>query len=39
MSNTDHERFAFQLEILKKELDSIDNSIRKIDDIGNSIKN
>jgi hypothetical protein len=39
MSNTEHERFAFQLEILKKELDSIDSSIRKIDDIGNSIKN
>lgn len=31
--------FAFRLEVLKKELDSIDNSIRKIDDIGNSIKN
>src|SRR5690242_18540094 len=31
--------FAFRLEILKKELDFIDNSIRKIDDIGNSIKN
>ncbi|CAN1212769.1 hypothetical protein TUMEXPCC7403_21360 [Tumidithrix helvetica PCC 7403] len=25
--------------MLKKELDYIDNSIRKIDDIGNSIKN
>ena len=33
------ETFAFRLEILKKELDFIDNSIRKIDDIGNSIKN
>ena len=31
--------FEFRLEILKKELDFIDNSIRKIDDIGNSIKN
>lgn len=31
--------FAFRLEMLKKELDFIDNSIRKIDDIGNSIKN
>lgn len=31
--------FAFRLEMLKKELDFIDSSIRKIDDIGNSIKN
>lgn len=31
--------FAFRLEMLKKELDYIDGSIRKIDDIGNSIKN
>ena len=31
--------FTFRLEILKKELDSINTSIRKIDDIGNSIKN
>lgn len=29
----------FRLDILKRELESIDNSIRKIDDIGNSIKN
>jgi hypothetical protein len=31
--------FTFRLEMLKKELDFIDSSIRKIDDIGNSIKN
>jgi hypothetical protein len=31
--------FAFRLEMLKKELDFIDGSIRKIDDIGDSIKN
>jgi len=31
--------FAFRLEMLQKELDFIDSSIRKIDDIGNSIKN
>jgi hypothetical protein len=31
--------FVFRLEMLKKELDFIDSSIRKIDDIGNSIKN
>ncbi|HIP33553.1 MAG TPA: hypothetical protein EYG89_02205 [Bacteroidia bacterium] len=31
--------FTFRIEILKKELDTIDNSMRKIDDIGNSIKN
>ena len=31
--------FTFRLEMLKKELDFIDGSIRKIDDIGNSIKN
>lgn len=31
--------FAFRLDMLKKELDFIDSSIRKIDDIGNSIKN
>lgn len=31
--------FAFRLEMLKEELDFIDSSIRKIDDIGNSIKN
>jgi len=31
--------FSFRLEILIKELDTIDASIRKIDDIGNSIKN
>lgn len=31
--------FAFRLEMLKKELDFIDSFIRKIDDIGNSIKN
>jgi hypothetical protein len=31
--------FAFRLEMLKKELGFIDSSIRKIDDIGNSIKN
>lgn len=31
--------FAFRLEMLKKGLDFIDGSIRKIDDIGNSIKN
>lgn len=31
--------FSFRLEVMKKELDAIDSSIRKIDDIGNSIKN
>jgi len=31
--------FNFRLEILKKELDSINTSMKKIDDIGNSIKN
>lgn len=31
--------FSYRLEILKKELDTINESIRKIDDIGNSIKN
>ena len=30
--------FAFRLEMLKKELDYIDNSIRKFNDIGNCIK-
>jgi hypothetical protein len=34
-----NDAFAFRLEMLKKELDFIDSSIRKIDDIGNSIKN
>jgi len=31
--------FSFKLEMLKKELDMIDKHMRKIDDIGNSIKN
>ncbi len=31
--------FSFRLEVLQKELDIIDSSVRKIDDIGNSIKN
>lgn len=31
--------FSFRIEILKKELDTIDNAMRKIDDIGNNIKN
>ena len=31
--------FTYRLEILKKELDYIDSSVRKIDDIENSIKN
>lgn len=34
-----NDAFAFRLELLKKELDFVDSSIRKIDDIGNSIKN
>jgi hypothetical protein len=38
-SNQKDDAFAFRLEMLKKELDFIDSSIRKIDDIGNSIKN
>jgi len=38
-SSAKDEAFAFRLEMLKKELDFIDGSIRKIDDIGNSIKN
>lgn len=31
--------FSLRIEILMKELDAIDSSIRKIDDIGNNIKN
>jgi hypothetical protein len=31
--------FEYRLEMLKKELDAIESSIRKIDDIGNSVKN
>jgi len=34
-----NDAFEFRLEILKKELDAIDSSVRKIDDIGNSTKN
>lgn len=34
-----NDAFEYRFEILKKELDSIDSSIRKIDDIGHSIKN
>ena len=34
-----NEALQYRLDILKKELDVIDSSIRKIDDIGNSIKN
>ena len=38
-SHPKDDAFAFRLEMLKKELDYIDGSIRKIDDTGNSIKN
>jgi hypothetical protein len=38
-SHPKDDAFAFRLEMLKKELDYIDGSIRKIDDTGNRIKN
>ncbi len=38
-SSPNNDAFTFRLEMLNKELDFIDSSIRKIDDIGNSLKN
>ena len=38
-TSKNNDAFAFRLEMLNKELDYIHSSIRKIDDIGNSIKN
>ncbi len=38
-NSSKNDAFAFRLEMLNKELDYIHSSIRKIDDIGNSIKN
>lgn len=39
MPPQENDAFSFRLEMLKKELDFIDNSIRKIDDIANTVKN
>ena len=39
MPPQENDEFSFRLEMLKKELDFIDNSIRKIDDIANTVKN